>query len=232
MAKTGQGGAQPWRTMQGAQAPQWAGQQAPAPMAQAPAPTGYGPAPTQQGTGKSSRRGYAADVTDYYEDMLAYAEGGGDMSGIVAPEQKYEGKAYRNHQADAMAAYEAAMAASQGYMTTDPTRGGEGTETIGGITRGEGIPDGGYLAPTQTYTGHTGYSTDDDGVRTGTGGGDLIIKPPPTEAEQLLARPDLAPSTPVTQFATSTPAQKGQVTSIANQMAQAKALRAGGSQDG
>jgi hypothetical protein len=113
-------------------------------------------------------------------------------------------------------------AASEGNYRK--TQGGEGTDTAGGITRGEGMPVGGIVAPTPTYTGATGYTEDKNGVRSPTGGGELIQKAPPTQAEQINARPDLQTSAPVPQLAVGQPA--GRVNSIQNQMAQAQALRA------
>ena len=104
---------------------------------------------------------------------------------------------------------------AQDYVN-DPARGGEGTVTIGGITRGAGQRIGGSVAPAITYDAE----------------GAPIRTPPPTQAEQIRARPDLVQSAPVTQFARSTPDQKGSVTSIANQMANAKALRSGAADNG
>ena len=95
-----------------------------------------------------------------------------------------------------------------------------------GIARPRGGPVGGIVIPSQTYTGHTDFETDGDGKRTGTGGGDPVPIRIPTQAEQILARPDLVDPNLAAhnaqQFAVSKPSP---IQSIASQMA--AALRAG-----
>jgi hypothetical protein len=191
---------------------------------------------------------HAKNIQDYYTGLAEYAAGGGDISGISAPVQPYHGSSYRDKQAKAMAGYEAAQAAANDFKQGEYQRdaGGEGTTNTGGIIRDtvdpvdpdappqEFVPQpvGGSLAPTQTYTPHTGYTEDSEGVRTGTGGGAPIDMPTVTPIERIAARPDLRGESAqkFQQLAVSAPQKK--VTSIADQMAQAKALRAGGSQDG
>jgi hypothetical protein len=180
----------------------------------------YDAAPERSGWGKSSRQRYAGDTNDYYAGLEDYAAGGGDMSGVTGPSsggEKYDARYLGSRQEN----YDKAIEARD-YVN----RGGEGTQTLGGITRGYDMPEGGIVAPADVYTGHTG--TEGTGAKSkGTGGGERIKMAPPSQREQILARPDLAAGkTQAPQFATQAP--QGKVNSIANQMAQAKALRSGG----
>jgi hypothetical protein len=194
---------------------------------EAPAAPAYGAAPTQDGSGKAARRSYSGAITDYYGGMEKYARKGGDMTGLNAPVQPYGGKRYRQGQADAMTAWEAAQKAGRGYNRDQRyiARGGKNTETHGNITRGGSHPVGGSIRPMQQYTAHTGYEMNEDGTSTPTGGGEAIKMGKIPKAERIAARPDLQSSQPVQQLATT--ATPKRVNSIANQMAQANALRGG-----
>jgi hypothetical protein len=99
----------------------------------------------------------------------------------------------------------------------------------GRITYPEGGPVGGVINPTQTYSPHTGFRKDGED-RIGTGGGYANAMPAQSPREQMAARPDLQRSAPIVQAAVNAPAKP--VQSIQSQMAQAQALRAGGSQNG
>jgi hypothetical protein len=78
-------------------------------------------------------------------------------------------------------------------------------------------PVGGWVKPTQTYTGHTGYDRkgNGDGVftNTPTGGGVAINQPEQLDAEKIFARPDLQgtgrEAFQASQFASAPPQQQG-----------------------
>ena len=111
---------------------------------------------------------------------------------------------------------------------------GEASDEVSGVTTAGGIrydpagPVGGTMVPQQTYTPHTGSQEvrGEKGKREGTGGGEPEEMRTPSRAEQIHARPDLRQSAPIVQAQVAAP--QGPVNSIQNQMAQAKALRAGG----